>query len=198
MTEPRVLILHGFQHHRDPDHWLWWLAERLRERRIPVQYPQFPTPDLPDLAAWIQLATAELAMLGDGDRVVVTHSLGGVLWSHLVGRGLTSGERVLMVAPPSRDRLDGVISPFGAGLGPDFLDTTGVTLVGRERDRYRNTPLNWLDGGRARSVHVLPGEGHINTDDGHGPFPPALEWVLSGEWPASATTAPAPAPANTQ
>ena len=184
MKEPRVLILHGFQHHRDQGHWLWWLAEELRRLHIPVQYPQLPNPDRPVPSEWVSVARDELAMLGEGERVVVTHSLGGVLWSQLVHMGLTSNERVLMVAPPSRDRLDGAIAAFASTLGPDFLDTTGVTLVARERDRYRNTPLNWLDGGRARDVHVLPGEGHINTDDGHGPFPRALEWVVKGEWPA--------------
>jgi predicted alpha/beta hydrolase family esterase len=188
MDQTRVLLLHGFQHHREQDHWLWWIAEELRRRSIPVQYPQLPNPDHPQPSEWISVATAELAMLGDGDRVVVTHSLGGVLWSHLVQRGLTANERVLMVAPPSRDRLDGVIAAFAGALGPDYLDTNGVTLVARERDRYRNTPLNWLDGGRAKEIHVLPGEGHLNADDGHGPFPEALEWVLRGVWPASATT----------
>ncbi len=183
MSQPRVLILHGFQHHRAREHWLWWLAEQLRERRIPVQYPQLPSPDEPVLAEWVSAARAELEMLGDGDRVVITHSLGGVLWSHLVRRGLTGGERVLMVAPPSLDRLDGVIAPFAEGLGPDYLETGGVTLVARERDPYRNTSLTLLDGGRARAVHVLPGDGHLTIDDGHGPFPPALEWVLNGEWP---------------
>lgn len=183
MSAPRVLILHGLQHHRNSDHWLWWLAEELRTRRIPVQYPQFPDADNPDLEAWVALATAELAMLGEGERIVVTHSMGGVLWSHLRARGLAGEARVLMVAPPSRDRLDNLAGAFSAGLGPDFLDTTGVTLVARERDRYRNTPLTWLDNGRAKDVHVLPGEGHLNADDGHGPFLPALEWVLTGEWP---------------
>lgn len=184
MPQPRVLILHGFQHHRSRDHWLWWLAEELRVRGIPVQYPQFPAPDAPVLEEWVRLAISELDMLGGGERIVVTHSLGGVLWSHLVARGATGDERVLMVAPPSRDRLDGVIAHFANGLGNEFLDTTGVTLVARERDRYRNTPLNWLDGGRARDVHVIPGEGHLNPDDGHGAFPPALEWVLTGQWPS--------------
>jgi uncharacterized protein len=131
----------------------------------------------------VRLAATELDMLGNGERIVVTHSLGGVLWSHLRARGLTGRERVLMVAPPSRDRLDGVIAHFASGLGNEFLDTTDVTLVARERDRYRNTPLHWLDAGRASSVHVIPGEGHLNADDGHGPFPQALEWVLTGNWP---------------
>jgi len=184
MPEPRVLILHGFQHRRSPDHWLWWLAEQLRVRRIPVQYPQFPNPDRPDPAAWDELAQTELAMLGDGERIVVTHSLGGIVWSRLVARGVTDNERVLMVAPPSRDRLDGFLAPFATGMGNEFLNTTGVTLVGRERDHYRNTKLDWLDAGRAKDVHVIPGAGHLNADDGHGPFPQALEWVLSGEWPS--------------
>jgi predicted alpha/beta hydrolase family esterase len=183
MPTPRVLILHGLQHHRSPDHWLWWLAEELRSRRVPVQYPQLPDADNPDLETWVSVASDELAMLGDEERIVVTHSLGGVLWSHLRLRGLTTGERVLMVAPPSRDRLENLAAPFSAGLGPEYLDTRAVTLVARETDPYRNDPIEVIDAGRSRDLHVIPGEGHINADDGHGPFPPALAWVLTGEWP---------------
>lgn len=58
-----------------------------------------------------------------------------------------------------------------------------LALVARESDPYRNVSLAALDGRRAREVVELPGEGHINIDDGHGPFPPALEWVLNGVWP---------------
>jgi len=184
MPGKRVLILHGFEHHRSPEHWLWWITQRLRDYDVPVQYPQLPNPDRPVLTEWLDLAKAELELLGDGERVIITHSLGCVLWSLLVEQGHASGdERVLMVAPPSRDRLDGVLSPFNAALGAEYINTTGVVLVGRERDHYRNTKLPWLDAGRAAQVHVLPGEGHLNPGDGHGPFPEALEWVLTGEWP---------------
>ena len=184
MPGKRVLILHGFEHERAPEHWLWWITQRLRDYDVPVQYPQLPSPHKPVVKEWIELAKAELALLGDGERVIITHSLGCVVWSLLVERRAVRGdERVLMVAPPSRDRLDGVLAPFSAGLGPEYLNTAGVVLVGRERDRYRNTKLDWLDAGRAKEVHVLPGEGHLNPDDGHGPFPEALEWVLTGAWP---------------
>ena len=93
MSDQRVLILHGFQHHRAKDHWLWWIAEELRQRRIPVQYPQLPSPDRPSVEEWISVARAELEMLGgeDTDRVVITHSLGGVLWSLVLAWLLLGG-----------------------------------------------------------------------------------------------------------
>ncbi len=109
MTDARILLLHGFEHQRAPQHWLWWLAEELRSRRIPVQYPQLPGPDLPLVNLWCDVAEAELAMLGDGERIVITHSLGGILWTHLAARG-AQVDRVLMVAPPSLDRLSGAMS----------------------------------------------------------------------------------------
>src|SRR6187401_310654 len=95
MTSARVLILHGYEHHRPREHWLWWLAEELRRRDIPVQYPQFPSPDAPQLDEWVDVATTELDMLGDGERIVVAHSLGTVLWLHLAAAGARA-TRVLL------------------------------------------------------------------------------------------------------
>ena len=81
MPGKRVLILHGFEHERGPEHWLWWITQRLRDFDVPVQYPQLPNPFRPVLKDWVELAQAELELLGDGERIVITHSLGCVLWS---------------------------------------------------------------------------------------------------------------------
>jgi predicted alpha/beta hydrolase family esterase len=178
MASPHVLLLHGYQHERPKGHWLWWLHDELTERGIDVRYPQLPRPHDPVLADWISAATSELALLADGDRVVVTHSLGGILWMHLRDQGLATADRVLMVAPPSRDRLGRELAGFDIEIDP-----TGVTVMGRETDPYRSVGLEEYSAGRADAVVTIPGDGHINLDDGHGPFPRALVWVLGGAAP---------------
>ena len=87
-----VLILHGWQNRRPPDHWQFWLAERLRRRGERVLYPQLPSPDEPVLQEWLALLRAELAMLGDGERVVVCHSLAR-RWPGPSGGGPSSSAR---------------------------------------------------------------------------------------------------------
>ena len=185
MTGPRVLILHGFEHHRPREHWLWWLADELRHRGIAVQYPQLPNPDAPQLDEWMDVATTELDMLGDGERIVVGHSLGTVLWLHLAAAGATAS-RVLLAAPPARSRFDGAFDSFI----PDHLDVAAavgsspVTVVARTTDPQRQVPLAEHTAGWPAQVIELQGHGHLNPDDGHGPFPEALEWVLNGRFPA--------------
>lgn len=175
MTSRHVLLLHGYGHTRPAGHWLWWLHDELVERGMEVRYPQMPTPESPVLSEWIDSATTELGLLGNGDRVVVTHSLGCLLWMHMRERGLATADRVLMVSPPTLDRVPAPAAGFA--LEPD---PTGVTLMARERDHVRSVGLDEYSAGRADAVVTIPGEGHINLDDGHGPFPPALQWVLNG------------------
>jgi predicted alpha/beta hydrolase family esterase len=178
MTDARVLILHGYMHHRDAGHWLRWLTGQLQDRRIPVQYPQMPDADTPRQDAWLELAHRELEIMGPGERVIVAHSLGTVLWHHLVAGGATA-DRVLLVGPPSHDVLTGDLGGFSlAALGESAVGKGApTTVIGRERDPYRSTPLAELTHTWQAETVVLPGEGHINMDDGHGPFPLALEWV---------------------
>jgi predicted alpha/beta hydrolase family esterase len=187
MSTSRVLILHGLGHHRPREHWLWWLAEELRLRRVPVQYPQFPSADEPVLEEWIALAVAELEQFHadpSAEHIVVAHSLGTVLWQHLASRGLARADRALLVAPPSLDRLGGQLEPFGFGAldVPAAIAAVPVTAVMREADFYRTTPAQEYTAGWDAEVHILPGEGHLNIDDGHGPFPAALDWVLKGSF----------------
>lgn len=194
MSKPvqRVLIFHGLGHYRPRDHWLRWIAEELRRLAIPVQYPQFPTPEEPLLDEWLTLAQAELEQLNedpDAERVVITHSLGTVLWRHLAARGLGAADRVLMVAPPSLDRLGGQLAPFSFATIDQLAAIAAVptTLVMREQDFYRTTDAREYVEGWHAEIHILPGEGHFNLDDGHGPFPGALDWVLTGTFdPAGA------------
>src|SRR5437868_10471617 len=98
-TSRRVLVLHGLGNRRPPDHWEFWLAEQLRSRGEQVLYPQLPDPDEPRREDWEVLIAAELALLGEGERVVVAHSLGCTAWLGLCGRAAPV-DRALLVAPP--------------------------------------------------------------------------------------------------
>jgi len=168
---------------------MWWLAESLRELGVPVQYPQLPTPHAPSLEEWTSLARAELEMLGDGERVVVTHSLGGILWQHVASEAVRHGhperlaDRVLMVAPPHPSRLTGALAPFALdGTEAPALSRVArdTSIVTRETDPYRPGPAGDLARDWGLAAHVLPGAGHLNPDDGHGPWQSVLDWVVGG------------------
>ncbi|WP_093717257.1 alpha/beta hydrolase [Actinacidiphila alni] len=76
----RFLMVHGVQHRRPRQHWMWWLTEVLRQHGEQVLYPQLSAPEQPSVSAWLDLLYAELAQLGNRERVVVCHSLGCALW----------------------------------------------------------------------------------------------------------------------
>ncbi len=182
MASPRVLIIHGYGHYRPDGHWLRWLESELMERGIEVRYPQLPDPETPSLEAWLGVALSELESLREGstegELLVIAHSLGTSTWHHAVARG-ASADRVLLVAPPSADALAQERAEFTlASLDESAVGAAAPTIVvGRETDPFRKGSLHELADGWGGEVVVLPGDGHINIQDGHGPFPFALEWV---------------------
>ncbi|WP_062519388.1 RBBP9/YdeN family alpha/beta hydrolase [Demequina silvatica] len=188
MTDTRVLLLHGYEHTRPASHWLRWLAASLREARVPVQYPQLPAPGAPDLDAWAAVARTELEMLAEsrGERVLVTHSLGGILWRRIAPalEPALMPDRVLLVAPPSASRLVGPLAGFAPTQGNDAPAGSGgpaTLVVARASDPYRDVPVDALAHAWGAGAVELPGTGHLNPDDGHGPWASVLDWVLDGD-----------------
>jgi len=192
-----VLLLHGYEHTRPRDHWLWWLHDELTARGATVRYPQLPNPMEPRLNEWLRAGRTELEALerdaggsgnaerggvAEGERLVVTHSLGGILWHHLAASGARVN-RVLIVAPPSYERLTEHLASFSLDAIDESATGTAAptTVLARERDPYRAIPVAELAAAWRATAAELPGEGHLNPDDGHGPLPPALEWVLTGK-----------------
>lgn len=183
VNHTRVLLLHGIEHHRPSGHWLWLLAESLRRERIPVQYPQLPSPGSPSLDEWMDVARAELAMLGDGDRVVITHSLGGLLWCRLAPT-LTPEQRpsrVLVTAPPTREVLDEAITPWAAPTGIRLDSIAPTLIVGRDTDDYRHSSIPDVAAAWGGDYAVVPGHGHLTPADGYGKWEAPLEWIRSGD-----------------
>ncbi|MFD5328595.1 RBBP9/YdeN family alpha/beta hydrolase [Streptomyces sp. NPDC127092] len=179
------LILHGFQNHRPPGHWQYWLAGQLRERGHEVRYPQLPEADAPVREDWLAALEKHGERPGGGSEfVVVAHSLSVLLWLRAVAAGRApEADRVLLVAPPSPQVTASIpeIAGFadGLALGPD-LGRRGprARLVYGDGDPYcpegadvhYGVPLG-LD------LDHVPGGGHLNPEHGgYGPWPSVLEW----------------------
>ena len=182
----RFLILHGLENRRPPEHWHRWLTQRLRDRGEQAVYPQLPDPQAPRLAEWEDVLRTELEMLGDGERVVVCHSLGCTLW--LLAAAQPPVDRVLLVAPPSRRACVRLAPSFAnRRLDPAAASACAreTTLVCSDADPYNEEGEGpaLADAIGAR-LHVVAGAGHLSVDDGYGSWPAVEAWCLD---PASAT-----------
>ncbi len=179
----RFLLLHGWQNRRPVEHWQFWLAQRLRARGQHVLYPQLPSPDEPLLDEWIELLDGELAQLGDGERIVICHSLSCLLWAHAA---TTLGDRLratrlLWVAPPGPSAFVSAIATFA----PDNLDDDAIAatapvrqLVCAHDDPYCPERADHYYRGLGFTSHVLAGAGHITPDTGYGPWAIIERWAL--------------------
>ena len=184
VSSPRsFLILHGIENHRPPEHWQYWLAERLRAGGHHVSYPGLPDPDNPPLVDWTSALCENLARWGSGERVVICHSLACLLWFH-ASVFVTPAERphrLLLVSPPAGEHVPEAGAEFRLGA----LDVTSVRdsvideirVVASDNDPYNPygaaalyaTPLG-VD------LDIVAGAGHITPDDGYGPWPELEAW----------------------
>jgi len=183
----RYLVLHGLENHRPQAHWEWWLVDQLRRQREQVLYPQMPNADTPQLEEWLDLLVAEWAQMGEGERIVVAHSMGCVLWYEASARRALAppADRVLLVSPPGPSfiRTPIVASFFSGSWKAASLHASSrhpTRLVASDADPY------CLDGPAAAvygeplglDAETIPGAGHITIDDGYGPWPEVLAWCL--------------------
>ena len=188
-TDRAYLILHGWQNRRPPEHWQFWLASRLRRRGELVLYPQLPSPDEPVLEEWIALLRAELAMLGDAERVVICHSLSCLLWlRHAAAADAADAvDRLLLVCPPAPSALPQALGDFFPAPG----DREALARSVRRRPELVCTDADpWCAAGAAEvygdplgtDVHVVAHGGHLAAEDGFGPWPAVERWALHGSF----------------
>ncbi|HWI75243.1 MAG TPA: alpha/beta hydrolase [Baekduia sp.] len=183
----RFLVVHGWQNHRPEGHWQRWLTESLRAAGEQVLYPQLPDPDMPSLATWTAVLRDELAMLGDGERVVICHSLGCLLWLRHAETATAADQvdRVLLVCPPGPSTLPTELAPFHAAP----LNAAALRASARDRVELVCTDADpWCPEGAATfygraldlPVHVVEGAGHLSLDEGYGPWPEVERWARDG------------------
>jgi len=192
------LLLHGWQNRRPAEHWQSLLAAQLRERGHRADHPQLPDPDAPSLPAWLDALDAALARLradgAAGERVVVAHSLGCLLWLHAAGRDRGAGrgagagapvDRVLLVSPPGLAVLAGIAEV--AGFAAPRVDAGQVAAAAGSTRVVAGGDDPYLPDGVAHGVlrplglahldvDVVPGGGHLDLEAGYGDWPSALAW----------------------
>ena len=126
-------------------------------------------------------------MLGDGERVVLCHSLGCLLWLRYAATARESDliDRLLLVCPPGPSALPGPLGTFFPAAG----DRDALARSVRRRPELVCTDADpWCAQGAAQTygaaldvdVHVVPGGGHLAVDDGFGPWPAVERWALTG------------------
>jgi uncharacterized protein len=175
------LILHGL-HGSFPGHWQTWLAARLRADNERVAFPDLPDADMPSLGAWRSALDGELAALPAGDVVVVCHSLACLLWLHHVADGGAQAARALLVAPPSDASGVAEMAAFLPAPLPKLA--AGARLVCSDNDPYCPEGAAGLYGAPLGvPVDVIPGGGHLISDDGFGPWPAVESWCVDGDRP---------------
>lgn len=185
----KVLINHGWTNRRQPDVWHRHLTSSLRQAGHQVIYPQFPSTDNPILAEWQELLIAELGHLkeaGEGETVMIAHSLGCVNWMQAAASGLIDEpvDRLLLVAPADPKLLGDV-----PGVDLDLKKTatrdailssaTSITLVGSDGDPWIPDGIDQTFGRHLgiESV-VIPGAKHLSLADGWGYWQGVIDWVL--------------------
>lgn len=183
MTSRAFVLLHGWQNHREPDHWHHWLHDQLVERGFAVRYPQLPDPDEPRLEAWVDAHVGELDACGTANVTVVCHSLSVPTWLHAVARGRVADvENVILVAPPSDSVLAEIgISEFTwhpSGANRVGARRAAVMIVGDHDPYCPEGPDDQYVTPLGLPKIVIPGGGHLSTPDGYGPWPQLLAWCL--------------------
>jgi predicted alpha/beta hydrolase family esterase len=182
---PYVLLVHGHTG-SGPGHWQSWLAGQWARRGGAVDVPQFSEPDHPKLEVWLAELTHHLeAAPAVGERVVLAHSCGALLWLHHAAQVADSRlrfDRVLLVAPPGR----GWHEPDVHGFVPAPMDAAGIRraaawtqLVVGDNDEMCSVDEAVEVAARLKiDLDVVPGGAHLNTAAGYGPWPAVLDWVV--------------------
>ena len=171
----RVLILHGLGG-SDYPHWQAQLAADLIKQHYVVSFPVFPTRDNPKLEEWKVYLKKELKHFNPD--IVICHSLANVLWFHSCDELDISLEKLMLVAPVSRNRVVEAASTFYPYPIAKDLKAKEVIIIASSNDPYMSEE-EALDLKEKLNVeiNVLRNAGHINADSGFGSIDFALDWL---------------------
>ncbi|MDN3954171.1 RBBP9/YdeN family alpha/beta hydrolase [Sporolactobacillus laevolacticus] len=172
------LVLHGLGGSTN-GHWQEWLTNELRAKGENVWFPQLPEWDHPVKAEWLSCLDDTMRLIPEDDQlVVVTHSLGCILWIHYAAqRFARKVSRAIMVCPPSND-LDKVeiqnFFPLPADKNVLQMIAAETLLIASTNDPFlsRDKIQQYFD--YQIPCLILPEQGHVNVQSGYGVWP----WML--------------------
>ncbi len=182
MTEDAYLVLHGIENHRPPEHWQYWISDRLRAHGAQVSYPALPDPDSPRFEIWRSALRDHLGELDGRRRTVICHSLACLLWLGAAPDLEAAVDRLLLVSPPAPELVPPAGASFRVSIDAEAVRASvrGVLrIVSSDADPYNPVGADRLYGTALRcALDVIPGAGHITPEDGYGPWPALEAWCV--------------------
>jgi len=130
-----------------------------------------PDPFDPQPGEWLTVLRSELPAM-DGERIVLCHSLGCLLWLLHAREEGDAVDRVLLVAPPCTDDLPAVVRFRPHHVTADHVRRAGAEtrMLCSDLDPYCPAGADATFGRPLQlDYEVIPGGGHLNTDAGYGP-----------------------------
>ncbi|MGD8191214.1 RBBP9/YdeN family alpha/beta hydrolase [Brevibacillus ginsengisoli] len=179
MKKTSFLLIHGLGG-SGPQHWQSWLYTQLEERKFDVHFPTFSDFDRPVKDIWLEELSVCLENIPpENEIIVLTHSLGSILWMHYAATPLKSKVRqVILVAPPSPVRtLSDAQTFFPVPLDEAQLVNAAEStwLVMSTDDPFCSIEESTLFLKLGLPAIAFPKSGHLNTASGHGEWP----WILN-------------------
>jgi len=176
MQKKKVLILHGWGG-SDYPHWQAWLATKLIKQNHEVSFPTLPNRDFPCFNEWFEFAKKEIEHFKPN--IVVCHSLGNILWFHLLENlDIKPLDKLLLVAPVRNDCKVEELKDFFPYKVPKNLKAKESLLMVSTNDIYMNLrEANELQHALNISMSILEDAGHINAESGFGELKEVLDWI---------------------
>lgn len=184
----KILIMHGWTNRRQEGVWQRKLASTLRQQGHQVIYPQFPNTDAPKLHEWQDLLLAELELLaeaGEGESIVIGHSLGCVNWIQAAADGKITRavDRLLLVAPADPDLL-GEVEGLKVNLKKravveaTLASARSISIVGSDLDPWLPNGVQATFGDPLGvQAAIIQGAKHFSLTDGFSDWQGVVDWV---------------------
>lgn len=171
----RVLIIHGWGGSSYP-HWQACLAADLIKEHYVVSFPSLPNKKFPKLDEWKEFIKKEVEHFKPN--IVVCHSLGNIVWFHVLDELDIKIEKLLLVAPVRKECDIQEVKTFFPYCIPNDLKAKDVLLACSSNDPYLNLEeAHILQKELNVKIEVFNDAGHINAESGFGRFDYAHEWI---------------------
>lgn len=190
MANNPVLVLHGFEGHRDMN-WFPWIREEMAKCDTVIICPNLPDSGKPDIAAHMHALDEYRDMLG-GSPVVIGHSLGAATALRWISHARLHPVRLVLIAPVAPDvaSLSDYAFPVefyayrDTPLDEKYLSEAvdEVVLFLSHDDPYIDyePTLEYYRTlfGRRLTLREYPSAGHFNAPAGYREFPDLLPYLL--------------------
>jgi len=171
----KVLILHGWGGSAFP-HWQSHLAQDLIKDNYEVSFPQLPNMNFPTLQEWKEFIKKEVEHFQPN--IVVCHSLGNIVWFHLIEELNIELDKLMLVAPVRQNCEIEALKTFFPYPIPSDFKTKEVIMAVSDNDPYLTIEEAMsLQQKLNVGMKIMENAGHINADSGFGKLDCALDWV---------------------